>query len=373
MNKEYVYLIAEHLYLNTTNHPLCNRNWLFAIYKSLLVTNEGDTEPIIWTKYNQWKIDHNCRASKTTAKANNTHITDFSFVLENDDWIAIKVIFNRKGLATKPVTCNYKRTGFANDMWEFRNPNNESVLLSSYERDQLFNASIQNAEATFGDGINESAVIIEETPVDARNIDKPKRTKKSNKSMTDEQIREMKFTALNVLLDQIRETYTKIEDPNQRSYLEVVIGAAIFYLPSLNAHFNGFISINALKGYLKKERRVKDHIYPRKLAARELLSRKLTLDELMSRYHDHLAQFMYITSSENSILVNYYEEHENHDLAMEAFQIEKFPTNDADKFKSHNELDKFIIFLNGKNVQGMTKEEIMVLLKEFRISLELKQ
>jgi hypothetical protein len=58
---------------------------------------------------------------------------------------------------------------------------------------------------------------------------------------------------------------------------------------------------------------------------------------------------------------------------MEAFQIEKFPTNDAEKFKSHNELDKFIIFLNGKNIQGMTKEEIMALLWEFRISVEVKQ
>ena len=371
MIKEYAYLIAEHLYLNTTDHPLCNRNWLFAIYKSLLVTNEGDTEPIIWTKYNQWKIDHNCRASKTKAKGNNTHITDFSMILENEDCALIKVTFNKRGLATEPITCSYKRVAFTNDMWEFRNPINETVLLSPYERDQLFNSSTQNAEVKFGDEINEDAVRIEETSINAKNVGKPKKTKKSNKRMIDEQIREMKFTALNVLLDQIRETYTQIKDPNQRSYLEVVIGAAIFYLPSLNAHFNGFISINALKGYLKKERRVKDHIYPRKLAARELLSKKLTLNELISRYHDHLAQYMYITSSENSILVNYYEEHENHDLAMEAFQIEKFPIEDAEKFKSHNELDKFIIFLNGKNIQGMTKEEIMALLREFRISIEL--
>ncbi len=371
MNKEYVYLIAEQLYLNTTDHPLCNRNWLFAIYKSLLVANEGDTEPIIWTKYNQWKIDHNCRASKTTAKANNTYIVDFSISLVDENCAEIKVTFNKKGLVTEPVLCTYKKDAFTYDMWEFRNPNNESVLLSPYERDQLFNTSVQNAEATFVDDINETVVVIEDTLLVEKSKTKTKSSKKSKKSMTDEQVREMKFTALNVLLDQIRETYTQIEDPNQRSYLEVVIGAAIFYLPSLNAHFNGYISINALKGYLKKERRVKDHIYPRKLAARELLSRKLTLEELMSRYHDHLAQYMYITSSENSVLVNYYEAHENHDLAMEAFQIEKFPTNEAEKFVSHNELDKFILFLNGKNVQGMTKDEIMALLKEFRISLEL--
>lgn len=373
MNKEYVYLIAEQLYLNTTDHPLCNRNWLFAIYKSLLVANEADTEPIIWTKYNQWKIDHNCRASKTTAKANNTYIVDFRISIVDNNCAEIKVTFNKKGLVTESVNCIYSRDSFTNNMWEFRNPNNESVLLSPYERDQLFNASVQNAEVTLISETNETGVLIEDRPLVEKTTIKPKTSKKSKKSMTDEQIREMKFTALNMLLDQIRETYTQIEDPNQRSYLEVVIGAAIFYLPSLNAHFNGFISINALKGYLKKERRVKDHIYPRKLAARELLSRKLTLDELMTRYHDHLAQYMYITSSENSILVNYYEEHENHDLAMEAFQIEKFPTNDADKFKSHNELDKFILFLNGKNVQSMTKEEIMEILKEFRISQALKQ
>jgi hypothetical protein len=125
----------------------------------------------------------------------------------------------------------------------------------------------------------------------------PKANKKNKNRKYSDQIRDMKFTAFNLLLDQIRETYNKIEDENQKSFLQVVVGAAIFYLPSLTSHFNGFISINALKGYLKKERRVKDHIYPRKLAAKELLSKKFSLEELKVKYHDHLAQFMYITSS----------------------------------------------------------------------------
>jgi WD40 repeat protein len=67
---------------------------------------------------------------------------------------------------------------------------------------------------------------------------------------------------------------------------------------------------------------------------------------------------MYITSSENSILVNYYEEHENHNQAMEALQIEKFPTNDAEKFISHNELDKFILYLNGKNINDLDNSDV---------------
>ena len=104
MNKEYVYLIAEKLYLNATVEPLCNRNWLFAIYKALLIANEGDTEPIIWTQYNQWKIDHNCRASKTTAKANRTYITYFSLIINEENCAIIKVVFNKKGVLMKRKT-----------------------------------------------------------------------------------------------------------------------------------------------------------------------------------------------------------------------------------------------------------------------------
>jgi len=176
----------------------------------------------------------------------------------------------------------------------------------------------------------------------------------------------MKFIALNNLLDQIRETYHQTEEPNQRSYLEVVLGAAIFYLPSLNSHFNGFISVAALKGYLKGERRVKDHIYPRKRAARELFSKKITVEELTERYTNNLALYMYITSSENSRLINYYEYYEDHDKAMEALGIEKFPTNIKEKFKSHTELNKFIEFLDAEAAQKMTKEKLMEFLKEFR-------
>ncbi len=364
MNKEYVYLIAEELYLNANKHVLCNRNWLFAIYKALLVENEGDTEPIFWTKYNQWKIDHNCRAAKTKAKKNNTQIVTFNISIENENDAILQVVFKKNSAIIPAIKCHYKIGSFPNEMWEIKNPNNESILLSAFEKDQLFKSSI---EWDANDEVETTIEVIEPT-CEPSILYVPNERKKR---MNDDQVRDMKFTALNVLLDQIRETYHHIEDENQKSYLQVVVGAAIFYLPCLNSHFNGFISINALKGYLKKERRVKDHIYPRKLAAKELLTKKFTLEELKERYHDHLAQFMYITSSENSILVNYYEEYENHDQAMEAFQIEKFPTVDAEKFSSHNELDKFLLYLNDKNVHNKSKEEIMELLTAFRTHLNI--
>jgi hypothetical protein len=133
MNKEYAYLIAEELYLNANNHILCNRNWLFAIYKALLVENESDNEHIIWTKYDQWKIDHNCRSAKTKAKKNNTQIVTFTISIENENEATIQVVFKKNDANTLPFKYSYKKRSFPNGMWEIRNPNNESVLLNAFE------------------------------------------------------------------------------------------------------------------------------------------------------------------------------------------------------------------------------------------------
>ncbi len=365
MNREFVYLIAEALYLNTTAHPLCTRNWLFAIYKSLLVANEGDTEEIKWTRYDQWKIDHNCRAAKSIATQNRSKIEQIEIDRINEHESRIRVIFSKGLILTTQMTCFYKSEGFIPSMWTFRNPKNESVLLSAYDRDELYRASLHPYEI-------EDEPLIEVLEVGKKNTPKKVSLEKKEKTPdlqkpTDEHIRNMKFTALHTLLEGMRGSYLETGDSHQRSFLEVVIGAAIFYLPSLHAHFNGYISINALKGFLKKERKVKDHIYPRKLAARELLANPMTLEELKNRYHDHLATYMYITSEENGLLVNYYEEHENHDQAMEALQIEKFPTNAAEKFSSHKELDHFLKDLNPRETQDLGAEELMVKLREFRI------
>jgi hypothetical protein len=183
-----------------------------------------------------------------------------------------------------------------------------------------------------------------------------------------EYARNMKFDALKLLLDQMRDKYHETEEPLQTSFLLTVIGAAIFYLPSLNSHFSGYISVTALKSYLNGQRRVRDHIFPRKRAASELLNQELSEEELKSKYHDHLAEFMYVTYSENSQLINYYEEHDSHDLALEAFEIEKFPLPGVERFSSHRELDQFIIFLRDKKVKNKSKEELNDLLHEFRVA-----
>jgi hypothetical protein len=358
MKRTHAYLIAEKLYFNAAGNALCNRSWLFSVYKSLLIANANDTEEIKWTKYNQWKIDHNCRAAKAAAKKSKLTIKNFSLSIIDDDVASILVTFLKDNKMEDRLTCLYKRDSFLPALWTTKNPHLDTVLLSQYERDQLFESSIYSSDE------------FDVTEIENEVLDSPtknsKKSKKGGKKESDEYVRKMKFTALNTLLDQIRDSYNQTKELNQRSYLEVVVGAAIFYLPSLNSHFNGFISVAALKGFLKGDRRVKDHIYPRKLAARELLSKKLTLEELIEKYHNHLATFMYITSSENSNLINYYETHENHDKAMKALDIEKFPTSEKEKFSSHKELNQFIETINAKDAQKMSAEELMQVLKEFR-------
>jgi hypothetical protein len=333
---------------------------LFTIYKSLLISNANDKEEIKWTKYNQWKIDHNCRAAKASAKKNGFKIDHLSLTIIDDNKAVLKVLFSKGGFKSESINCVYERDSFLKSLWEFKNSKQEAVLLNQNERDQLFESTIYSFDE------------IEEEIETSSSNDKGKKSKKRAKKDSDDHIREMKFIALNILLNQVRETYHQTEEHHQRSYLEIILGAGVFYLPSLNSHFNGFISIAALKGYLKGDRRVKDHIYPRKLAARELLSKKLSVEELKNRYHSHLATFMYITSTENSDLINYYESHESHDEAMKVLGIEKFPTSEKEKFVSHKELNKFIEAIDAKAAQKMTEKELMHLLKEFR-KLKLNQ
>ena len=360
MKRTHAYLIAEKLYFNAASNSFCNRNWLFTIYKSLLISNANDKEETKWTKYNQWKIDHNCRAAKASAKKNGLKIDHLSLTIINDNKAALKVSFSKGGFKIESINCVYERDSFLKSLWEFKNHKQEAVLLNQNERDQLFESTIYSFDE------------IEEEIETSSSNDKGKKSKKRAKKDSDDHIREMKFIALNILLNQVRETYHQTEEHHQRSYLEIILGAGVFYLPSLNSHFNGFISIAALKGYLKGDRRVKDHIYPRKLAARELLSKKLSVEELKNRYHSHLATYMYITSTENSDLINYYESHESHDEAMKALGIEKFPTSEKEKFVSHKELNKFIEAIDAKAAQKMTEKELMHLLKEFR-KLKLNQ
>lgn len=176
-----------------------------------------------------------------------------------------------------------------------------------------------------------------------------------------------KFEALHLLLEQIREKYQQLQDEKQKSFLEVVVGAAIFYLPSkLELHFSGYTSVAALKAFIRGQRRVKDHIYPRKQAAVELLNQSYSLEELRNKYHEQLAQFMYVTSTENSLLVNFHQNHADHDTALTANRIEKFPSAAQGKFRNHKELNDFLVYIREQDVDVLDVLQLGNLLDEFR-------
>src|SRR5574343_1940074 len=128
MNKEYIYLIAEELYKTASMHELCNRNWLFCIYRSLLTSIENDDKEMVWTQYNEWQIDHNCRASKATATKNESSIENFTIERIDQDKCLIIVQFNtKKGFQTFEVP--YSRTGFPLSLWQTKNPKGETALM----------------------------------------------------------------------------------------------------------------------------------------------------------------------------------------------------------------------------------------------------
>lgn len=385
MNTEYLYLVAEQLYFNAAQHPLSNRLWLPAIYKSLLVSNRGDQEEILWTKYNQWKINHNCRASRSKAKINQSKIISFDIQDLGMEEHLIKVTIENK-MKMIDIQLNYRKEDFPRGLWEFKNPKKTSVLSSFLELDALYDASVSESNqdvelsasydpkenvpsqngglnivlyADLGGGDLEYEAQVAQALVKT----------KSNPAV--EHGREMKFQALKSLLDQVRDSFHQNDDAQQRSFLLTVIGAAIFYLPSLNFHFSGYISVAALKGYLKGQRRVKDHIFPRKKAAIELLAKEYSLEKLKEKYHNELAKYMYVTPSENSQLINFYEDHVDYQVAIEALQIEEFPSSGVARFSSHRELDQFLVFLSSREVNQMSKEELNQLLLDFRMSKNL--
>ena len=107
--------------------------------------------------------------------------------------------------------------------------------------------------------------------------------------------------------------------PNQRQLLETMVGAAIWYFPQSDELWTGMISVDALKAFVgsadpKGVKLTKDHHYPRKVAASELLALDWSLidspaNEVLQRYLDRYGRFNYVLPEENKRLVKYQKTH----------------------------------------------------------------
>ena len=95
---------------------------------------------------------------------------------------------------------------------------------------------------------------------------------------------------------------------NQRQLLETMIGAAIWYFPQPDGLWTGKISVEAVKAKQARRQATRDHMYPQKVAAHELLlldDSKLTADNIHSLYREKFGKFNLVTKEENRKLMRY--------------------------------------------------------------------
>jgi hypothetical protein len=75
--------------------------------------------------------------------------------------------------------------------------------------------------------------------------------------------------------------------PNQRALLETIIGAGLWYVPKASNAWTGKVSVGALRAFhpdsgISSPRLSEEHVYPRKVAARQLLEDLSLTNETMT-------------------------------------------------------------------------------------------
>jgi hypothetical protein len=130
----------------------------------------------------------------------------------------------------------------------------------------------------------------------------------------------IKFKVLYDIIHNLKDQWDNGGD-YERSHIETIVGAAIFYLPTNIKTFTGLISEEAL--LVNKTERVKEHQYPRKVSANILMKNPpSSIEDLISQYENKYGTWNYVTKKENSTLRKYQ-------------TLEKF-TNPEDSYKLAN-------------------------------------
>ena len=127
------------------------------------------------------------------------------------------------------------------------------------------------------------------------------------------------FTVLVEVARQLGSLYDAAEaTPTQQHYIETILGAALWYLPTSKELWTGGISVKALADFhpdsgLAKPKLTEDHEFPRKVSAVELMRR--TWDEndpaasMLDLYLQKYGRYNYITPTENKVLVKFQKTH----------------------------------------------------------------
>ena len=135
----------------------------------------------------------------------------------------------------------------------------------------------------------------------------------NRREQTRERLKERCKTLAEMVV-QVRPIYI---DPSssedQQRFVETVIGAALWYLPEVEECWTGKMSVASLKSChpdlgSEPPKLTKDHEYPRKLAAAELLISSeghAESEKLFELYVTKYGRYNYVTPQENKALVQY--------------------------------------------------------------------
>ena len=195
--KHLLSLLAEQLYNKISYIEVCRPHWKTAIYYAVLNSNNVNSV-IEWSDdYNQWKLAHQLRANKANAKKEGITLDSNNIVITNcqRENIEIKATFSDG----KVLIIKLNLTDFKNDLWSILNNNGVSILLDEEEAILIFD---------YIKGFCKNNVIEDEHP---------------------------KFYVLTELLKCAQLLYAKLNDKKQKPFLETIIGAGVFYLPTLVA------------------------------------------------------------------------------------------------------------------------------------------
>lgn len=109
---------------------------------------------------------------------------------------------------------------------------------------------------------------------------------------------ESKFKVTFELIKKLRPTWL-VSNDYEKAFIETILGATIFYLPTNKDSFSGMISENATK--VDKKLRVKEHQYPRKISSKELfLNPPSNIEELKELFYNTYGVWNWVTKTENS-------------------------------------------------------------------------
>lgn len=107
-----------------------------------------------------------------------------------------------------------------------------------------------------------------------------------------------RFRALYNILCALSPKYKIETDEYIKDHFETVVGASIFYQDASKKLFSGFISEGS-----NPEECIKEHKYPRKMAAKKLLENvPSSFEELKKVYYSEYGVYNLVTKSENSRL-----------------------------------------------------------------------